>query len=197
MHEEIVGFLEGAVAGCRAQVRTAETGDISVVVDSESILPVCRALKESRWDFRVLEVVSGVDWPEAIEVNYMLRSFSRLHGLIVKTSLAKGGGSLELESVTDVWSAADWQERECYDLLGITFRGHPDLRRILCPEDWEGHPLRKDYITQDEYHGMKVDPEEKINTEDHLFCANLKKTVDDPSRISGSWKSDEAEEVQE
>jgi NADH-quinone oxidoreductase subunit C len=59
-----------------------------------------------------------------------------------------------IPSVADIWSAADWHEREAYDLMGVTFTGHPDPRRILCPDDWEGHPLRKDYEFPLEYHGI-------------------------------------------
>ena len=169
-----------------------EAGDTSLSIPSQYLLPSCRKLKDSPWEFNVLEVISGIDKPTAIEVNYMLTSFTKGHDLILKVALAKEDKELpELDSLTDLWSAANWQERECYDLIGVRFKGHPDLRRILCPDDWEGHPLRKDYKVQQEYHGMKVEPEDKINTEDHLFCSKLKETVDDPSRVSGSWKSEE------
>ena len=62
----------------------------------------------------------------------------------------------EVDSVTEIWKTADWHEREAYDLLGIHFKNHPDLRRILLPDDWEGHPLRKDYVEQEKYHEIKV-----------------------------------------
>lgn len=62
----------------------------------------------------------------------------------------------QVPSVADIWRAADWHEREAYDLMGIHFTNHPDLRRILLPEDWEGHPLRKDYSEQEKYHGITV-----------------------------------------
>ena len=61
----------------------------------------------------------------------------------------------EVPSVTSIWAIADWHERECYDLVGVNFTDHPNLRRILCPEDWEGHPLRKDYEMPLEYHGVR------------------------------------------
>ena len=76
----------------------------------------------------------------------------------MKVSRWKGdvvGELPEVPSVAHVWAIADWHEREAFDLVGITFTGHPNLRRILCPEDWEGHPLRKDYAFPLEYHGVR------------------------------------------
>lgn len=70
----------------------------------------------------------------------------------LRTRVSKAGGSLA--TLAGVWRAADWHERETYDFYGIFFEGHPDLRRILLPDDWEGHPLRKDYVFPDEYHGI-------------------------------------------
>ena len=195
MHEEIVTFLNRTILGCEAKSPEVEAGDRFVSVFPDYLVPVCTELKTSRWEFHVLEVVSGVDRETAIEVNYMLTSFTQIHDLILKVSLPKKGPDLpEVDSLTALWSSANWQERECYDLVGVRFRRHPDLRRILCPYDWTGHALRKDYTPQEEYHGMKVNPEEKINTEDHLFCDNLKKAVDDPKRVLGSWKLGESDE---
>ena len=61
-----------------------------------------------------------------------------------------------MPSVTSMWMAADWHEREAYDMFGIIYDDHPDFRRILCPDDWEGYPLRKDYVQQDEWHGIPL-----------------------------------------
>jgi NADH-quinone oxidoreductase subunit C len=95
-----------------------------------------------------------------IEVLYHLSSMTHRHRLVLKVVLPRwkdgvAGQLPELPSVADVWRTAEWHEREVYDLSGVHFMGHPDLRRILCPEDWVGHPLRKDYQMPTEYHGIR------------------------------------------
>jgi NADH-quinone oxidoreductase subunit C len=105
--------------------------------------------------FDNLICVSGVDYPDRMEVVYHLFSYRHLHKLTLKTSLADKEHA-ELHSACDLWRAANWLEREVYDLFGIKFKGHPDLRRILLPDDWEGYPLRKDYKHQEYWHGIKV-----------------------------------------
>jgi NADH-quinone oxidoreductase subunit C len=106
-----------------------------------------------------LQCLSGVDYvaDEMMCVVYDLWSFEKRHGLAVKVYCKRDHP--HVPSVTDLWPAADWHEREAFDMLGIVFDGHPDLRRILCAEDWEGYPLRKDYVFPREYHGIPASVE--------------------------------------
>ena len=95
-----------------------------------------------------------------IEVVYHLSSIDLKHTITLKVKLPRwkngqSGQLPEVDSVADIWAIADWHEREAYDLMGIRFLGHPNLRRILCPEDWIGHPLRKDYEMPLEYHEIR------------------------------------------
>jgi NADH-quinone oxidoreductase subunit C len=104
-----------------------------------------RADDETRFDF--LSDIAAVDrFPlePRFELNYQLLSISLRHTLRLRVTVP-GGADAQIDSVTSVWPAADWMEREIFDLFGVRFNGHPDLRRILMPENWEGHPLRKDY----------------------------------------------------
>lgn len=99
--------------------------------------------------------LSGVDYvaDSKMCVAYDLWSFDLRHSFAVKVYVARDE-SPHVPSVADLWPAADWHEREAYDMFGIVFDGHPDLRRILCADDWEGFPLRKDYVFPREYHGI-------------------------------------------
>ena len=101
-----------------------------------------------------------VEWQPHVEMIYHLSSMSHRHRLVLKVSLPRWLGDVEgqlpeVPSVSGVWRTAEWHEREVYDLMGVSFPGNPDLRRILCPEDWVGHPLRKDYQMPAEYHGIR------------------------------------------
>ena len=104
--------------------------------------------------FDWLSCISAVDYiaDEELCAVYDLRSLTHGHGFAVKVFVARLAPVIP--SVVDLWPAANWHEREAYDLMGIVFEGHPDLRRILLPEDWTGHPLRKDYEFPREYHGI-------------------------------------------
>lgn len=101
-----------------------------------------------------LECITGVDYPDLkkIVVVYHVYSYTKLHRVVLKAFLDRD--TPEMPTVVNVWSTANWQERECFDLLGVRFVGHPDLRRLLLPEDWEGHPLRKDFTEKGDYHGI-------------------------------------------
>lgn len=122
-----------------------DKGELTLEIAPEAIVRVCAFLKR-QLDFVRLSTITGVDRHPAeprFEVVYHLHSLERNERLRLKCRLP--GGAPEIDSVTSVWRGAAWYERETFDLFGIRFRHHPDLRRILLPEDWEGHPLRKDY----------------------------------------------------
>jgi NADH-quinone oxidoreductase subunit C len=121
---------------------------------------VCTFLRDDpAMYFDFLECLSGVDHGPAanlIGVVYHIRSITRGHRIVLKCMVARDAAPT-IPSIAHIWRSADWHEREAYDLLGIHFTGHPDLRRILMPEDWEGHPLRKDYVNPEFYHDLKVE----------------------------------------
>ncbi len=129
----------------------ADRGEWTLLIAPERIVDACRILKE-RETFVRLSSVTAVDWYPAeprFEVVYHLHSIERNQRLRLKCKV--GGEAPEIDSVTGVWAGANWYEREVFDLFGVGFRGHPDLRRLMMPDDWEGHPLRKDYPV----HGYK------------------------------------------
>ena len=113
--------------------------------------------------FDCLINLTGVDWPKKnqIEIVYHLYSYSQRHDFILKIALDRAAPSVP--SLESVWKSADWLEREQYDLLGVEFRGHPDLRRIMMPDDWVGHPLRKDYKEQASWHNIETTRESPLD----------------------------------
>ncbi|MGB9604339.1 MAG: NADH-quinone oxidoreductase subunit C [Bryobacteraceae bacterium] len=128
-----------------------DRGEVTLLVAASKIVPVCRFLKER--GFIRLSSITAVDWHPAeprFEVVYHLHDLERNQRLRLKCRLAEGEA---IESVTPVWRGANWYEREVWDLFGVPFANHPDLRRILLPEDWADHPLRKDYPV----HGHRYD----------------------------------------
>ncbi|MEQ9166624.1 MAG: NADH-quinone oxidoreductase subunit C [Fulvivirga sp.] len=123
--------------------------------------------KDERLYFDMLSCITGIDnGPEAgtMEVIYNLYSIPFEQSLAIKLKVSRE--QPEVPSLVSIWRAADWMERETYDLFGINFKDHPDLRRILLPADWEGYPLRKDYKHQDKYRGMTVAHKDLLNKED-------------------------------
>jgi NADH-quinone oxidoreductase subunit C len=146
-----------------------------VVVDPADLLAVCQFLRDDpRLTFEMLNCISGVDYlePDAkkaakagfephFEVVYHLQSFTHKHRFVLKVILPRWQGNTpgdipEVPSVTSLWAAANWHERETFDLAGVRFVGHPELTRILLADDWVGHPLRKDYEFPLEYHGIRA-----------------------------------------
>jgi NADH-quinone oxidoreductase subunit C len=138
-------------------------GEVTVTVAPDRLLETLRALRDDdELRFTFLADVSCTDWPgrdPRIWMAYHLRSPQRNHRVRVKTGLAED--DLRVASAVEVFPAANWQEREVYDFFGVVFEGHPDLRRILMPDDWVGHPLRKDHPlggVPTQYKGASVPP---------------------------------------
>jgi NADH-quinone oxidoreductase subunit C len=148
MTEKLHAYVEKLKSENEAWVAevTAAHGEVTVIVPRESIVDVCAYLKTNE-GFDMLADLCGCDrGPEEdprFEVNYHLFSTRHYGRLRLKVLLSEDEPNVT--TVTSLWKTADWHERETYDLLGVIFEGHPDLRRILLPSDFDGHALRKDY----------------------------------------------------
>jgi NADH-quinone oxidoreductase subunit C len=145
-----------------------------IVIAPHGLVEICQFLKtDAEWQLNMINCITVVDffepdpkkaaktgWEPHLEVVYHLSSIQKKHSLVLKVNLPRwkdnvAGEIPDCPSVVSVWRGADWHEREVFDLSGINFVGHPDLKRILCPEDWVGYPLRKDYEMPLEYHGIR------------------------------------------
>ena len=140
---DVAALIEAAVSALVGG--KYERGELTLAIAPDQIVPVCEFLKMRR-GYRYLSDLTAVDWyPSAprFEVVYHLYCHERRERIRLKARLPEEKPAIQ--SVVPVWSSANWYEREVYDLFGIQFIGHPHLRRILLPEDWQGHPLRKDF----------------------------------------------------
>jgi NADH-quinone oxidoreductase subunit C len=172
LYEEILEILKNKFSGDE-DIKPSKEGTEDLILVAPSLIgDVCRFLaSDENLNFDSLVLLSGVDdengekiknEDESIEiiggtlsVYYHIESVNLVHKLILKVSAPRENPIIP--TVSSVWRCADWHEREAFDLLGIIFDGHPDLKRILMPYDWEfGFPLRKDYKNPEFYHGMKV-----------------------------------------
>ena len=172
--DDVASFISNRFGASAVKaIEKAHKGDPFVVVDSSKLAEVVKALRDDeKFLCTMLQVVSATDFlpvaaqaatetssavaPSAgrIEVLYALWSFQHRHQVLIKVNLDRDNP--RVKTLSEVYRAANWYERECYDMLGVIFEGHPDLQRILLPPDWVGHPLRRDYIFPEEYNGMKV-----------------------------------------
>ncbi len=133
-------------------------GQIAVIVGKKRIRDIVRYLHDTpSLSFDLLRDLCGVDYlgkkEPRFEVAYQLYSIEHRHFLRVRAEVPEDDCSID--SVVPVYAGANWHERECFDMFGITFKGHPDHRRILLPDDWEGHPLRKDYPLKSDLGAME------------------------------------------
>lgn len=170
--EEIFNLLKEKFGSAVIELKTDKPVEPFIVVNPLEIDKICMFLRDSNdLQFDSIMNLSGVDDANGIKqkdengletikggtlsVFYHLESTKLRHKLTLKTSTDRE--KPEVVTVTEVWKGADWHEREAYDMYGIIFLNHPDLRRILMPYDWEfGYPLRKDYKNPEFYQGMKV-----------------------------------------
>ena len=135
----------------------AEALDPFIVIQPDALVETCQFLHDDAdLAFDCLSNMSGVDYfkEDKIQVVQHLYSYAYRHQIVIKIDVPRADPSMP--SVENVWKAANWLEREIYDLLGVVFSGHSDLRRLLMPEDWIGHPLRKDFVEPEEYHGIST-----------------------------------------
>ena len=179
---EILAILSRAVPAVRLESVEAGDGMPTIYVPLEHIVETCRALRDTpELRFALLVDLLPVDYlprEPRYEIVYLMASIGMAgfgktpRRLRVKVRVPGGDGVL-VPSVSSVWPAAGWAEREAYDLFGIHFSDHPDMRRILMPEDWDGHPLRKDYPVQIK---MAVKTYEPLQVTQEEFVANIEAT---------------------
>lgn len=153
--EEIAAYLKETFNTEIVEVQKGDVGDPWIEVGSDTLPEIMKLLRDDpSLSFDVLMCLSGVDYPddEALGVTYHLHSTERDQKLTLKVKVP--ADHPHVSSVESIWKTANWHEREAWDMYGIKFDDHPNHRRILCPDDWEGHPLKKDYVQQESYQGM-------------------------------------------
>jgi len=152
IHQRLKARFEASVGDCDLAAKNP-----FIRIEPSAIVDVCRMLRdEPDLRFDSLSNQSGVDYKanDVIEVVYHLYSYPHRHAIVLKAAVPRDNP--RLPTVEGVWKAANWLEREIFDLLGVEFEGHSDLRRLLMPEDWVGYPLRKDFVEPEEYHGIST-----------------------------------------
>jgi NADH-quinone oxidoreductase subunit C len=175
----IIAALENVVPGCGAEA-LASIDQPAILVPAERLPAVCGALRDGpAFRFTALVDIVGVDnlpSQPRFEVNYSLVAVDGPGRLRVKVRVS--GEHPRIPSVVGIWPSAGFLEREVWDLFGVEFEGHPDMRRLLTPEDWEGHPLRKDYPVQ-------VDVPVKFDAPTQVTEEEFRATMEKDRRLRG------------
>ena len=155
--EELKQALPEAVTGTGMQGKKP-----LAVVRKEGLLKAAEKVKEMEFDH--LSVITGIDYNDRFEVVYNFFSYRKKQNIVLKVILDHDNP--KVDSLSPLWKGADWLERETYDLVGIRFTGHPKLTRILLPEGWAGHPLRKDYdMKTEQFIMLGEDGEDVVSTD--------------------------------
>ncbi len=141
IRSEILDGINAKLKGVITDSKVQRERRLVITIDSKDITEVCQTLFDMGFDH--LSNVSGVEYEDRFESVYHVWSYSNNNLITVKAVLPKERP--KIDSVTSIWKSADWHEREAYDLMGIKYKGHPNLTRILNPDDFEGHPLRKSF----------------------------------------------------
>ena len=191
IHDLLKGRFGEDVAG-----PTQLKGDAWLTVKGARLVEVCELLRtQPGLEFDYCEDITAVDYPKKnlIEVVVHLLSMKHKHSLVLKVEADRAAPVVP--SLYPVWKTADWFEREVYDLFGVEFTGHPDLRRIMLPDDWVGHPLRKDYQEAGGWHGFtneRENPLVELKRLDDVKRAEAARNAPPPPRRSPrrtAWKS--------
>jgi NADH-quinone oxidoreductase subunit C len=154
--QEILETLKARFGDAVLDAKTDGVLDPWIKVAPEAVAGIALFLRDDdTMKFDTLMLLSGLDYTAGkLGVVYHIASMAVGHKIVLKVDLTRENP--HCGSVESVWKTANWHEREAFDMFGVIFDGHPDLRRILLPDDWEGHPLRKDYQVPEFYNGMKV-----------------------------------------
>jgi NADH-quinone oxidoreductase subunit C len=149
--QELLAAIQAKFSGLQEipKVTGQARGDeLYLAVPAGQLVELCRHIRfDPPLSFDFLSFVTSIDWKTHYEVVYYLTSTLHKHKLVLKVKVDDRANP-EVPTISTVWPTADWQEREIFDLMGIKFQGHYNMRRILLPEDWEGFPLRKDYVAK-------------------------------------------------
>ncbi|NBB76428.1 MAG: NADH-quinone oxidoreductase subunit C [Bacteroidetes bacterium] len=153
--EEIFEYVKENNPEAALEFQSGDVGEPWILVEADSLKSIMKFLRDDPGlAFDVLMCLSGIHYPkeEELGVAYHVNSTSLGHSLALKVRVPVDHP--HVPSVESIWKTANWHEREAWDMVGIKFDDHPNHKRILCAEDWEGHPLRKDYVQQEFYQGM-------------------------------------------
>jgi NADH-quinone oxidoreductase subunit C len=171
----IIKLLSESIAGAEFEAG-ASTDQPTIYVNRERLIDSCRVLRDDpRLRCTLLADLTAVDWwprEPRFEVVYILAALGTAGGprSRMRLKVRASGGDPRVPTVTPIWPGAEWPEREVWDLFGIEFIGHPDLRRVMMPDDWEGHPLRKDYPVQISKAAATTEP---LQLSAEEFAANI------------------------